>query len=73
MARATSQFVCQECGAAAPKWAGRCDACGGWNTLIEETVEAKPKALGGPGKGRAVAFVGMKGERPPAPRRSAAE
>ncbi len=69
MARATSQFVCQECGAVAPKWAGRCDACGGWNTLIEEIVDAKPKALGGPGKkGRAVAFVGLKGERPPAPR-----
>ena len=29
-------FVCQECGAQAPKWMGRCAECGGWNTLVEE-------------------------------------
>jgi DNA repair protein RadA/Sms len=29
-------FVCQECGAQAPKWMGRCTECGGWNTLVEE-------------------------------------
>jgi DNA repair protein RadA/Sms len=29
-------FVCQECGAQAPKWAGRCAECGQWNTLVEE-------------------------------------
>ncbi|MSO84662.1 MAG: DNA repair protein RadA [Rhodospirillales bacterium] len=72
MARATSQFVCQQCGAAAPKWAGRCESCGAWNTLVEETVEARPKALGGTfggkGKGRALPFVGLRGERAPAPR-----
>jgi DNA repair protein RadA/Sms len=34
-------FVCQECGAQAPKWMGRCAECGGWNTLVEErAVEA---------------------------------
>jgi DNA repair protein RadA/Sms len=31
-------FVCQECGAQAPKWMGRCAECGGWNTLVEERV-----------------------------------
>ncbi|MBM3566089.1 MAG: DNA repair protein RadA [Alphaproteobacteria bacterium] len=36
--------------------------------MVEETLEAKPKALGGQGKGRAVAFVGLKGDRAPAPR-----
>ncbi|OLC53269.1 MAG: DNA repair protein RadA [Chloroflexi bacterium 13_1_40CM_4_68_4] len=36
-------FVCQQCGNAAPKWAGRCPGCGGWNTLVEERVVAQPK------------------------------
>src|SRR2546422_11460710 len=38
MARARSVFRCTECGAEQPKWAGRCDACGAWNTLLEEAV-----------------------------------
>jgi DNA repair protein RadA/Sms len=29
-------FVCQACGAQAPKWIGRCTECGAWNTLVEE-------------------------------------
>jgi DNA repair protein RadA/Sms len=29
-------FVCQECGAQAPKWVGRCNECGAWNSLVEE-------------------------------------
>ena len=37
MARAKTQFVCQQCGATYPKWAGRCENCGEWNTLTEQT------------------------------------
>ncbi len=33
-------FVCQSCGAKAPKWMGRCPSCGEWETLIEELEEA---------------------------------
>ncbi|PYR79144.1 MAG: DNA repair protein RadA [Acidobacteria bacterium] len=29
-------YVCQECGAQAPKWLGRCADCGAWNSLVEE-------------------------------------
>ena len=29
-------FVCQECGAQAPKWMGRCNECGAWNSFVEE-------------------------------------
>ncbi|HET7216809.1 MAG TPA: DNA repair protein RadA [Vicinamibacterales bacterium] len=29
-------FACQECGAQAPKWLGRCPECGAWNSLVEE-------------------------------------
>lgn len=36
----TLQFVCQQCGAVRSKWAGRCDNCGSWNSLIEQEVEA---------------------------------
>jgi DNA repair protein RadA/Sms len=37
-------FVCQECGAQAPKWLGRCTECGGWNTLVEERVQSEAAA-----------------------------
>jgi DNA repair protein RadA/Sms len=40
-------FVCQECGAQAPKWMGRCNECGAWNSLIEERVaDAAPATSG---------------------------
>jgi DNA repair protein RadA/Sms len=29
-------FACQECGAQAAKWLGRCPECGAWNALVEE-------------------------------------
>lgn len=39
MARKTrSVYRCAECGAEHPKWAGRCEGCGAWNTLVEESV-----------------------------------
>ena len=31
-------YRCTDCGGEAPKWAGRCDDCGAWNTLVEETA-----------------------------------
>ncbi len=40
MAKPNIAFVCQSCGASHSKWSGRCDACGGWNTLVEEAVGA---------------------------------
>ena len=42
MARSASQYYCQSCGTVSPKWAGKCDACGGWNTLVEERIEQIP-------------------------------
>ena len=38
MSKAHSLFRCTECGADQPKWGGKCDACGAWNSLIEEPV-----------------------------------
>jgi len=34
--RPSTVFVCQECGAQAPKWLGKCEDCGRWNTFVEE-------------------------------------
>src|SRR4051794_10005215 len=36
MAKARLVHRCTECGAAHPKWGGRCPACGAWNSLVEE-------------------------------------
>lgn len=46
MAKSTTQFVCQACGSVTNKWSGRCDACGDWNTIVEEKGEVNvPKGL----------------------------
>lgn len=36
MARARTMFVCQQCGARSPKWTGKCEQCGQWNSLVEQ-------------------------------------
>ncbi len=41
MAKARSNFVCQNCGASYPKWTGKCENCGEWNTLVEQIIESK--------------------------------
>ncbi len=41
MAKARSNFVCQNCGASYPKWTGKCENCGEWNTLVEQIVDTK--------------------------------
>ncbi len=46
MAKPKTVYVCSQCGAEYPRWAGRCTACGEWNT-IEEEVRATLKAVGG--------------------------
>lgn len=28
-------YICQQCGASSPKWAGQCPSCAAWNTLVE--------------------------------------
>jgi DNA repair protein RadA/Sms len=69
LARAKTVHVCQKCGAAHSKWSGRCDACGGWNTLVEEAPpEEAPRGLGKK-RGRKVKFVGLTGDKAAPPRR----
>ncbi|MBL6748991.1 MAG: DNA repair protein RadA [Nevskia sp.] len=45
--RRSTVFVCQDCGAAHPKWAGQCGECGAWNTLVETVSAARPRGHGG--------------------------
>ena len=40
-------YRCTDCGAEHAKWAGRCDACGEWNTLVEEAVARVPATRSG--------------------------
>ncbi len=60
MAKSTTRYVCQNCGTVHLRWAGKCDACGEWNTIIEEAAPSAelPKATGGKG-GREIAFTDL--------------
>lgn len=37
MAKEKIIFACRECGNEYSKWQGKCNACGEWNTIVEET------------------------------------
>jgi len=39
MAKPKTKFICQQCGATSSKWAGRCENCGEWNTLLEQAID----------------------------------
>ena len=44
--KAKTIYRCTECGADHPKWAGRCDVCGAWNSLLE-VMASKAAPTGG--------------------------
>ncbi len=74
MARnAPSSFICQNCGAVYGRWQGKCEACGEWNTIAEESSRVQSPAIG-PGrsgrKGRTFALEPLAGETHEAPRLS---
>lgn len=70
MAKVRTQFVCQNCGTVYNRWAGKCDACGEWNTIVEEGTNGG--IGGGPvrssHKGRVVALTTLSGDIEDAPR-----
>jgi DNA repair protein RadA/Sms len=61
MARSQTSFVCQACGASGAKWSGKCEACGGWNTITEEGI-APPLGSGASRrvKGRKITLEDLK-------------
>ncbi|MBP6012337.1 MAG: DNA repair protein RadA [Alphaproteobacteria bacterium] len=69
MARPVPRFVCQSCAAAYPKWSGRCESCGAWNSLAEEADDtAIPGAKASGRGGRLIALEPVKGSSPTPPR-----
>ncbi len=72
MAKSAPRYLCASCGASSAKWSGRCEACGEWNTIAEEPVEARPgpadKSASGRAAGRPVGFVPLAGSAAPPPR-----
>ncbi|HEX6441475.1 MAG TPA: AAA family ATPase, partial [Stellaceae bacterium] len=72
MAKPQARYACQQCGTIAPKWTGRCEACGAWNSLVEEVPRpGPPKSLGqssGRRGGSALDFVALRGETAGPPR-----
>src|ERR1051325_5118549 len=72
MAKSQPRYACQECGAVTPRWAGRCEACGAWNSILEELPRpAAPKSLAQSWGGRRTGkldFVALRGEANGPPR-----
>src|SRR3954467_10808793 len=70
MARRELTFICQNCGAASGRWQGKCDACGEWNTIAEESsATARPPMPGrAPRRGRPFTLEPLTGEHNDAPR-----
>jgi DNA repair protein RadA/Sms len=67
MAKSIPTYSCQSCGAVHSKWSGRCDACGEWNSIVEETTSPIPGSAKG-AKGRSIQIEDLKGDTEEAPR-----
>ncbi len=44
--KATTVYMCQQCGYTSPKWLGKCSECGSWNSMVEEVVLPKKTGSG---------------------------
>jgi len=74
VSRSAASFVCQACGARTRQFFGRCSACGGWNTLVEQREApvdnrrrrpvAAPSAAEAPGRAQRSEPIASVGERP---------
>ena len=56
------EYVCQQCGSVYPKWQGKCDSCGEWNTIEEEKSQGGGfSILPNKKKGDIIEFVPLSG------------
>ena len=73
MARAVSEFVCNQCGNVTTKWSGKCEGCGQWNTISEIAGSSAPPVGRGAkkAKGKSVELAPLAGDdREPERRKS---
>ena len=70
MAKDRATYVCQACGAVSPRWQGKCESCGAWNTILEESAAAAavPAAQRTRRKGRSIRLEPLAGQGEEAPR-----
>lgn len=54
MAKIKRNYTCQQCGTSSPKWSGKCDECGTWNSLVETVVEQAGKSAVSRSSGKAI-------------------
>ena len=67
MSKSAPAFTCTACGTVHRKWAGKCDACGAWNSIVEEApLSTGPKSLGA--KGKTIPLTDLATEEAPPPR-----
>ncbi|MDG1287254.1 MAG: DNA repair protein RadA [Rickettsiales bacterium] len=70
MAKPALTYHCNACSNTTSKWAGKCEACGGWNTIDQkETAGSAPKGLS-KGKGRRLELVALDGKQAETPRQA---
>ncbi len=64
MAKHRASFICQQCGSVTYNWTGKCQACGAWNSLIEQfdesTRDEKSAVSKGLVSGRKLDFVSIR-------------
>ncbi|WP_026606414.1 DNA repair protein RadA [Methylocapsa acidiphila] len=72
MAKPRLAYVCQNCGAVSQRWQGRCESCGAWNSIVEESAGSGIGAQAAPGarKGRVFALSSLAETDRPAPPRT---
>ncbi|MEO9820158.1 MAG: DNA repair protein RadA [Paracoccaceae bacterium] len=66
----TPSYICTSCAATFSKWSGRCDGCGEWNTITEDTgLTAGPgaKSLGNK-RGKGIVLTDLSTHETPPPR-----
>ncbi len=66
----SASFTCTACGVSHRKWSGQCEACGAWNTIVEEaplSTGPKSKSLGA-NRGAALNLTDLSDSEPPPPR-----
>lgn len=59
MAKASIQFVCEQCGGVSPRWMGKCPHCGAWDSLQEFRVAPASQ------REQTLASAGGQGVEPP--------